>query len=134
MWKYGLKVLDITEPSSIRLAEEIRLNLVDAAFKISGDSLFAVSLENGIYHLLTYDLANPLSPKRRSRLPLRIPGSPVKFSFVGEDLVTVSLPVGREQLQIFKFGKEISEIGRLDLSSVVRKPSGWNNWNVRVRF
>lgn len=135
MTGYGLRVLDLSNPRHIRLATELRLNLMSQAFKVHGNFLAALALDRGRAGLVRYRLDDPLSPREDSRQDLNLPPGPAKLDFAGDDLVLVSLAKGQEHLQLLRSeasGGNWKEFGRLDLSSVVIKTSGWDNWDVQA--
>ncbi|MBI2194142.1 MAG: hypothetical protein HYU36_19370 [Planctomycetes bacterium] len=131
----GLRVLDVADPHRIRLAAELRLNLLSQAFKVHGDRLFALTLDRGRTGMVEYRLEDPLSPREEVRQELNLPPGPMKFDFAGDDLVVVSLAKGQEHLQLLRTegsGGRWKELARLDLASAVTKPSGWDNWDVQA--
>lgn len=129
---YGLKVLDARNPSAIRLAKELRLNIINWAYDIDGDRLYALAVKGRAPLLKVYDLSKPLDPQPLADLPLRGVSAPAKIDASGSRLYIASLG-GFEKLLVYELDKTgLNPLGELSLAGVLKKEKGWDNWKLQV--
>ena len=134
--RYGLKVIDGRDPSDLRLAKEIRVNVASWAYDADGDWLYVVAVEGGKLLVKVYEIADPLDPTLHSEFPLQGMAGPVKLDAVGRKLYVASLTSGREGVSVYEFPKGERKTatlsGSLPLAGALKKEGGWQDWKLQV--
>jgi len=134
--RYGLKVIDGRDPSNLRLAKEMRVNVASWAYDVDGDWLYVVAVEGGKLLVKVYDIVAPLDPKLHSEFPLQGVAGPVKLDAVGPKLYVASLAAGKEGVSVYEFpkGERKSAVpsGSLSLAGALKKEGGWQDWKLQV--